>query len=188
MKNGSISLYGLSLILLQVSCMKMGPDEKALNNFRSKVILEIERDYGLNCYGAGSSMPDKIEEINLVFKGEYSEYLEGARRLAVPIALRMVNEMNRDKNLIPHLADYPATIKNICLTIGFRQENEENYNQNNCLDSVMVIGMKGRILYNIYNEGKTRLIDLHRESFEEAQIILEREGSLQVEGKESPFQ
>lgn len=163
------------LAALVVACTDISPQEQALNDLITKFSREIEHDYGFHLCGAGSSMPEKIEVVRLYFLVDSSGYLEGARHLAVGIALKLVDQINQDIQLRPYLETYPASVKNISLTLGFNQENEENLNQNNCLSSVMVIAYRGLVCYNIYDETGMSLIDLHKETFEEAKAIVDRE-------------
>ena len=171
------------LVLLSIfltSCTKLSEEEAALAQFTDKYVQSIEKEYGFDLFAQGCSMPEKIEWITVMFITDAPENVEGARRIVVPIVLQLIQDMNNDINLRPHLAEYPATLKNVKLTIIFQKQWEGRDNPNRYINSVMVIGRKGTIYYDLYNEKCTMLVDYYQEPFEVAEQILEQEAKQQV--------
>lgn len=115
-------------------------------------------------------MPVKIESIDLSFQATYPANVEEARRLAVPIALKLIQRMNEGSNLMKYLANSPASLKNVVLVIGFKESFA------GALDSIIIIGSKNLVSYKKYNEVGTRLVNLHRETFDEALSIVQQGG------------
>lgn len=149
----------------------MSDQGTALYQFCGEYGKEVERECGWDLFGVGGAVPEKIEQVKISFEAGRPGTVAEARRLAVPVALKMIERMNESRYLKPHLADDPATIKNISLTIGFTDEDPSK----NRIDSVLILGVKNVVIYSIHNEAKTMLIDLHEESFDEALKIWEQD-------------
>ena len=166
---GVIRTIFVALIsMLQISLVNMSDGEAALAHFTKKFNREISREYGLFLFGSGASFPVKLEDIILRFQANYCENLEGARRLAVAITHKMIDRMNEDKNLLKYLSSNPAGVKHVELMISFKDTAPGS------LSSVMVIGLRNKIFYNTYNEAKNMLVDLHTETFDEAERIVQQ--------------
>lgn len=162
-----IILLGL---LIHVSCNDMSDGEKALANFTKKFNQEISKEYGLRLSGSGASFPIKLEYITLSFEADRCENIIGARQFAVEIAHKMIEKIQEDVNLQKYLSNTPATVKNIDLTIGFK-EIKGNVGS---LDSVMVIGVRNKIVYNAHDKVTTKLVDIYEETFDEAERIVKQ--------------
>lgn len=111
-------------------------------------------------------MPVKIEDIRLCFMANYPTNIDQARKIVVPITLKFIQRMNEDKNLMKYLANSPASLKNIDLVISFKETFPGS------LESVMITGSRNLVAYKKFNEERTKMIDLHRETFDEAVQIL----------------
>ena len=164
------------IFLLQISWRNMSEGEKALAGFTKKFNQEISKEYGLYLSASGVSFPVKIEDIILRYKANYCENVEGARRLAVAITHKMIDRMNEDKNLLKNLSSNPAGVKHVELMISFLVENP------GALQAVMIIGLRNKVVYNTKNEGGVGLVALHRETFDEAERIVQQESLSSLNG------
>ena len=175
-KNLCIKKCSMILIsLMQISWSNMTDGEAALANFTKKFNQEISKEYGLYLFGSGAAFPVKIEEIILSFQSDYCQDVVGARKLAVEITHKMIDRMNQDKNLLKYLSNNPASIKNVNLTISFKEQNSAT--SSTPLQSVMVIGTRNKVVYNTENEDRSMLDTFLRETFDEAERILQQESS-----------
>ena len=163
----------ISISLMTISWSSMSEGEKALAKFTSKFNQEISKDYGFFLFGSGASFPKKIEHIILSYQSKSYEDIAGARKLAVEIAHKMIDRMNQDDNLLKYLSSNPASLKHVSLTIGFKGSKQKT----GALDSVMVIGSRNLLTFNIYNQNMTMLVTLKDEKFEEAEKIVGQERS-----------
>lgn len=154
----------------------MSDGEMALGNFTKKFNQEISKEYGFSLFGSGVSFPVKIERIILSYKANYCENIVGARKLAVDIAHKMIDSMNQDNNLLKYLSSVPASARHVNLTIIFKDPN--NAKTPGALNSVMLIGLRDNLVFTTYNETMNMLVELHEESFEEAEKIVKQESSL----------
>lgn len=164
----------LLILLIQISCSNMSNGEKALANFTKKFNHEISKDYDLCLFGSGASFPVKIEDIILTYKADYCENVEGARKLAVEIAQKMIKRMNDDENLLKYLSSNPASVKNVDLRIIFK--DSLNGKIPGSLSSVSVIGLRNKVFFNTYNQSGM-LVTLHEEEFEEAEKLVNLQSS-----------
>ena len=159
------------IVLTQVSCNKMSDGGKSLANFTSRFVKEISREYDLQCVGSGASFPVKIKSIIFSFQSNHCSNIATARKLAVEIAHKMIAQMNEDVDLLKYLSSNPASLEHVDLIIGFKEAD----NIAGTLNSVMVIGTRNKMFFNIHNEAKTGLVTLHEETFDEAERIVQQE-------------
>lgn len=82
---------------------------------------DMDNKYGLDCWRMGGNMVDKIEDIRAHFKISSSANLEEARQLVIEVARDFLEAINNDPKLIPHIKNYPLTIGQVKLFIGFRK-------------------------------------------------------------------
>lgn len=150
----------------QSACTPIGPENEAFGSFTNAFSREIEREYGFQTFGVGASMPGKIYDIRLCFMANYPADVDQARKITVPLTLKFIQRMNEDENLMKYMANTPASLKNVNLTVAFKE------NFSGCLQSVMIIGSRNLVVYNKHNESGTALDDLHEETFYEAVNIL----------------
>lgn len=150
----------------------MSDGEVALANFTKKFIQLVSKDYGLSLFGSGVSFPVKIEYIFLSFQSPYCGEIKEARKLAIEIAHKMINEMNQDDKLLKYLSSSPATVKNVNLTIGFKDPNNDK--TPGALDSVTVLGPRKKVFFSTYNKSGVMLETLHEETYEEAELIVQQ--------------
>lgn len=69
-----------------------------------------------------------------------------------------------------YLANSPASLSNVDLSINFK------CNFTGCLKSVLIIGSRNKVVYSKDNDAQTMLVDLHRETFDEAERIVNMRG------------
>lgn len=168
--------------LMQFSCSNASEGSIVLRNFTNDFAQEISNEYGLRLSGSGASFPVKLEYVSLDFKANYPENVSGARRLAVEITHKMIKKINQDLNLQKYLANTPASLKNVCLTIAFSESSAVKDKRS--LNSIMVLGPRDKVVFNILDESEKMLIPLQRETFAEAEKIVMQEGSTSNTGNE----
>lgn len=171
---GRSTFSKLTCILLSIfhsSCSQASPGVEAVGKFSNSFSKEIEKSYGLRTIASGVSFPVKIKWVHLSFSSSSSISIEEGRKLIVSITNLFIQRMNEDENLRKYLANNPASLTNVDLTLVFKD------NAANPLNSIMVIGSKNLVVYNKYNETRTILLDLHEESFDEAEKIVQQAAS-----------
>ena len=161
------------LLLVQSSCTSASsPGSQALAKFQGLFAKEISQEYDLRIEGVGASFPVKIKSIIFSFQSNHCSNIATARKLAVEIAHKMIAQMNEDVDLLKYLSSNPASLEHVDLIIGFK--DPDNGKTPGALDSVMVIGMRNKVVFNTYNEAKTMLVPLHKETFDEAERIVQQ--------------
>lgn len=140
-----------------------------MGEFSNSFAKEIEKEYDLQVVGSGVSMPVKVDSIFLHFSSNRSITVERGRSLAVSVTNLFIKRMNEDINLTQYLANNPASISNVQLALNF-EDNDQNP-----LCAIIVLGTKNLVTYYKYNDKHTKLINMHRETFEEAERIVQQE-------------
>ena len=158
----------LFLVFQSACTVANSPDSQALQKFQASFVKEIQCQYGFEAYSSGASIPVNIEWIGLSFYAGHSASIDEGRKLVVSITNRFIHRMNEDENVLKYLSNPPASLRNVDLTIRFDENSQSP------LQSIMIIGSKNLVVYNKYDE-KRRLVDLHRETFDEAERIVEQE-------------
>lgn len=166
----------------QISQVNAMDGNTAIAQFTNDFVKQISQEYGFRPFGAGASFPVKLKSIGIDFKANYCQNVNGARKLAVEIAHKMIEKMKQDINLQKYLSDIPATVKNIDLTIIFKESNDGKRTE--FLHSVMVIGSREKVFFNIDNSSP-RLVTLHEETFDEAERIVQQEAASKLNTPES---
>lgn len=108
--------------------------------------------------------------MDLRFSTNRPATISEAREIIVLLALKFVQRINEDKELMKFLANSPASVENISLFLRFAHSDTSP------LQSAMVIGIKKLIVYNKFDE-QENLINMHRETFEEAEQIVRQSAS-----------
>jgi hypothetical protein len=102
--------------------------ETSYDIFCGHYLKLVKQQYPLAPFGVGCSMPDKIHWIKFVFYSNEIVNIERTRELIVPLAQLMIDEINADTRLRPHLVHYLTTCMNITCGIIFETvKNEEAY-------------------------------------------------------------
>jgi hypothetical protein len=167
-------LYLWSLLVsCLVSCSARDPEMETYHRFLNTCSKQISKEYRLHCYGAGGSVPDKVCIVELFFESNQQMNIQQARRLIIPIAEKMIDDLNADEKLRPYLKDYPATYKNIGAVIAFKVIHPDE-RDSECIKSVF-IGQINTILYVKKDAVTGYLYDVHEEFLEEGKRILAEE-------------
>ena len=162
--------FAVLFLVFQSACTAANsPGNAALRKFSNSFSKEVEKNYGLRTSAIGASFPTKIKWIHLGFDSPQTMSIEDGRKMIVSITNLFIQRMNEDEDLLKYLVNNLASLTNVDLTLGFKD------NAQNPLNSIMVIGSKNLVVYNKYNKDRTILLDLHEETFDEAKRIVHQE-------------
>jgi hypothetical protein len=81
---------------------------------------EMQEKYDLHCIGEGGIMHETIQLIDVSFVTNRRASISEARELAVGIAEKLLQMINRDEKLKPYLCSYPFDTNQINLSISFQ--------------------------------------------------------------------
>ncbi|MDX8431204.1 MAG: hypothetical protein SNF33_05305 [Candidatus Algichlamydia australiensis] len=156
----------LSIVLF--SFYKPSVHVQMANEIIATTALEIQKETPLYFFGEGGMMMDNIKEIEMSFQkmGEIS--IEQSRSLVIQCAKLLLNNINENDQIRPHLISYPFTSENIALSIFiYNKRGGDVDSKNLCLVSLR----NGKIRY--LRDSIPRFEEVHSESYEEAKAILE---------------
>jgi hypothetical protein len=135
---------------------------------------EICNKNGLHLVGKGGAMMDDVQQVNAHYVSYDRLTVEEARRLYVDVAEGYLSRYNQNEEIRPYLHNYPFTINNFKIMIGFENENHQHMDKG-FVAVVSNIESKGIIYYSSYNHETKAFIDLHEEPYETAREIVMRE-------------
>lgn len=166
-------LIFLLILLTSKGYAEMSEGGKAFYRFSKEFSLEVQKEYGFSPYSQGVSFPVKIESIDLCFSINKSQEIEEARRLVIPIALKMLERINQCDYLQPYLSEHPFPLEKIMVGLCF----DKATGKPNRLRSTTFHGSRNIIFYDTMDEKTYKQIEIHRETFDEAIKILQDESS-----------
>lgn len=143
--------------------------EVYVNQIIESFSKEMEKEFGLVCYGYGGSMPYDVEEIRIKFSAYQRATIEEARILEVNVTERFLKTINSHEKIRPFLREYPFTPNRGEVSISFKRANHTPYTDG----SVSYVSQfNNRIFYRADMENSPRLIPLADEPYEEALKIV----------------
>lgn len=157
----------LLLLLTFTSCSSSCPERRERYEHavraRGKYVRSATQD-GLIPFGSGHGVSGDVENLYLSFDkiGHYS--LTEARIFMIYQGEKFLRFVNEDRELRPHLREFPATNKLIELHIGFKNLDGTKVSPE-FISSVMLLS--GKLIYDI-EDGSFLGKIIHRETYEEA--------------------
>lgn len=118
-------------------------------------------------------MMNGIQKVNIHYVSLASLGVEEARRLYVGIIEGLLCRYNQNEEIRPFLKDYPLTIANLKVMIGFQNVQHNRVNQE--FVALIFNSSKNWIIYSAYDHEKKKFIDLHEEPYETARDIVMKE-------------
>ncbi len=116
---------------------------------------------------------DDIQKINASYISFDRMTIEEARRLYVEVIEGYLCRYNQNEEIRPFLHDFPFTIGNLHVMIGF--ENEQRKHMDQGFVALMYVSKKHRLLYRAYDHEQEKFIDLYEEPYETARDIVLKE-------------
>ncbi len=130
----------------------------------------------LSLVGKGGAMMGDIQQVDAFYDSYERLNVEEARRLFVDVAEGYISRYNQNEEVRPYLRNYPVTIDNFRIRIGFENENRQHMD-GGYVALVSYINAKRRIFYSGYDHETKKFTDLHEESYETALEIVQQEKS-----------
>jgi hypothetical protein len=108
----------ISLLLLLIGCSSE-PHVRAAERLLGKLGRDIESEYSLRFIGSGGSMPETIDELELLFSSDREGTVEEARELQRLAAQKIVAAINHDTAARPYLKQFPFPSDNLSISISY---------------------------------------------------------------------
>jgi hypothetical protein len=139
---------------------------------------ELCKDKHLFLVGKGGDMMHDVEKVHATYYSFEKMAVEDARRLYVEIAEGYISRYNENEQIRPYLHNYPFTINNFHIMIGFQDLDHRNTRFRGEGFVAMVANSKeDRIFYCTYDHEKEKFINLHDEPYATARAIVLSEKS-----------
>lgn len=158
-------VYVLSFLLISTSLHAEQEHIKLINRFNAAFAKELKKEKSMCLFGYGGRMMFDVEEVFMSYQVTQCVSMEEARRLFVEISEKYLVRINGDEKLRPFLHNYPFTINNLDLNLGFKDAKRQFQKG---LAFVMYSKRTGHIVYNSYNSETDMLDTIYEEPYEEA--------------------
>ena len=152
-------LIGSSLIASQKEYIKL------VDRITANFTKELTKEKNMYLFGYGGRMMFDVEEISMSYNVVKHASIDEARRLFVEVAERYLARINADEKLRPFLHNYPFTINNLDLGIGFENEKRQAHDD---LAYVVYRKKTGKIVYNANDPKEDMFYKIYEEPYEEA--------------------
>jgi hypothetical protein len=146
-------------------------------NLSDKIFIpyntELCKKRNLFLVGSGGAMMDDIQKVNASYFSFEKMTVEDARKLYVDIAEGYISRYNKNEQIRPYLHNYPFTIDNFHILIGFLDPSRtQSRHRGDGFVAMVVNSKKNRIFYCAYDHEKKKFVDLYEEPYETARAIV----------------
>lgn len=173
MKKNYIYFALLFLPFLLISFRYSPPKYCRLSNkIVNEYNKELTKQKGLYLIGEGGAFMNDIQEVSLSYISYDASSVDQARRLYVEIAEGYLRRYNENVEIRPFLHNYPFTIDNLELMIGF--EDETNRHRGDGYIALMFIA-RDKLWYKGYDKEKQEFYPIHSETYAKAVEIVRNE-------------
>lgn len=126
----------------------------------------------LDLVGTGGAMMNDVQGIFASYVSSDRLNIKGARQLYVEVAEGYLCHYNQNAQIRPYLHNYPFTIGNLKIMIGFEDEQHRHMDQGFV---AVMSNLDNRIYYCSYDHEKREFVKLYEEPYETARdIVLNR--------------
>ncbi len=157
----------LCLLLLASGC---GGGKQAPHARRTQALLEsfgkeMEKEFGLVFQGCGGSMPNSVDEVEVLFEAHRKGTIEEARALQIAGTEKLLQKINSEKSLKPYLKESPFPPGKVSLSISYSKDGKSRFD-----DGSIALAYKtgNQIFYYSYDPISNSLQSLFSESYENA--------------------
>lgn len=163
------------------SCYKPTPEsierEKLADMIMAQVASKLRREKGLVPCGTGGGTSGGVRMLALSFDYRQPTTIESGRELLITSVQELINSINQDKRIRPHLKNYPFEAKNVEIRI-FLQNGDGSH----LMSGLHVISAcNGTLRYKIANPDGPLFITLLEETYEEALQKLTTNSSSEIQ-------
>ena len=143
--------------------------EKHRNQIINSFAKEMNKDHQLKCVGDGGWIPEKIEEISLMFVAYQKMTLDEARKLEVTVIEKFLKKINDHKKIQPFLKEHPIRKDRAEISISFRKPDNTPYRDGSV---ARVTNIKGKLYYREDKGDPNKYFPLYEEPYEDALRIV----------------
>lgn len=168
----------IAILCIYIACVsfKEPKHSKLSNRIFIPYNKELKKEKHLYLSGSGGAMIGDIQKINASYVSFEKLTIEEARRLYVDVAEGYICRYNQNEQIRPYLHNYPFTIANFEIMIGF--ENEKRQIIEEGFVALIFHDRKNILVYYTYDPSTDKFIDLYEEPYEIAREIVMKEKAL----------
>lgn len=158
-RGGFLCLFALA------GCVKPAPHVEAAQRILEEFGEEMAEEYHLLFQGSGGSMPETIDEMEVLFAAKRKGTVEEAREIGLSGTKKLLQKINCDERIRPYLKEFPFPASNISLSISYTLDGKSRYE-----DSSIALAFKAgnEIFYYTMDSRHKKLQMLFSESCENA--------------------
>lgn len=172
--------FTLVILLLLSACHKSHSDlaDEQISCYAKKAYQEKR----IVLEGSGGAMMNDIKEFAMSFQCSQHLNLEQTRALIVQIVDEFLQQVNENEKIRPYLHDYPLTVNNVSLMIGFRNHQNLRPSKEHI---ALAYTHKDKIYYSHWDSTKlesSKFCDDLDESFNDAvKIVMQQENKPELQ-------
>lgn len=171
---GIIKLFTTFLIVIYAMNLYGAKHVELSHKITDKQILYVRKNFGMNVFGTGGGMMDKIKMVFLSFTTSERANIEKARAYMIIQIEHLLSMYNASRIIRPYLKNYPFTVLNLEYDLSFQGDDVWDDDKDNI---AFVFLCNDIIVYNIRDKcGK--LVTVYEEPYEEAKAICIERGYL----------
>ncbi len=166
------------------------------NQVISSFLFEMKQEFGFDCMGSGGSMPYNVRSFTILLSSEKKTTIEEARRFGIVGVQKLLKIINNHEKIRPYLNQYPFTAQDVNVTISFHDRRGRRRLKDGSISTVsylsgkvvyrtaekriihsqgVICGETGKYLIPPEDKEKEELVTILRETYEEAEAIVEKE-------------
>lgn len=177
-KQNAKFIFQLLIFLLISGCHAQKRPRKESPNYviyadqvTARFMKEVKKEFGLDSFGSGGSMPNDIEALHVTFTTSKRVDIEKARELEVRLTEKFLHIINSHEKIRPFLRDYPFPPKRADITILFQDKPTKSQSK---INIIRVYQSKNMIFYYIRDEKTGSKVLFKEEPYEEAYKMVQQ--------------
>ena len=178
-KSMKVYLILVCLLPFLIGCSEdTRPDHcKFADEIMNQFVSDAKERYGLFCHGSGGRFLNRVNAIHLSFVTLGPKSQEELRVMMVTITEDFLKRMNSHEEIREYLVNYPFQSTNLKFRISLMDlDGRVIHNKGKEKELLRgVILFNGKLLYEIKNDDKAYLQDVHSETYEEARAIVKKQ-------------
>ncbi len=124
---GYMTAVKICLFLLLAGCApKPAPQAKAAEKLLHAIGREVQKEFSLQFEGSGGSMPETIDELELLFFANREGSIEEARKIQLLASEKILQKINSDAAIRPYLSEFPFPSSRLSLSISYRRSGSKS--------------------------------------------------------------
>lgn len=165
-------LLKLFCLLIPISCVhssNASPEIKLSTKILKNYALQAKKENNLILSGFGTGRSNNTRQIAATFISQKNLNVAKARELIINTCEQLLEHVNSNQEIRPHLSNFPYTCKNLDMIFGFEDEKRNHIAPPYI---ALILVLNENVHYKTYDSESNQFIPIHKESYEDALKIV----------------